>query len=150
MNLSGDDLSSAPPALLSSILTLIPAVLNINVETSINDLKRLKPNGKSISKTKEGEEEEMEEEMNGHTNGGANSLNGGEEEANGEEEGEAEEDDDNDAADEAAAGVIPKGHRSKLLERIGDILSAQQMALELLTNVCSAAGQWDWVLVVRC
>lgn len=143
MNLSGDDLSSAPPALFSSILTLIPAVLNINVETSINDLKRLKPNGKSISKTKEGEEEEMEEEMNGHTNGGANSLNGGEEEANGEEEGEAEEDDD-DAADEAAAGVIPKGHRSKLLERIGDILSAQQMALELLTNVCSAADdEWD-------
>ena len=138
MNLSGDDLSSAPPALLSSILTLIPAVLNINVETSINDLKRLKPKGKSICK-EGGEQEEMEEETNGQANGESDSPNGdGVEEANGEEGI-----DEDEGGDEVEAGVIPKGHRSKLLERISDILSAQQMALEVLTNVCSAAGEKD-------
>ena len=89
----------------------------------------------------------MDEEINGQSNGEANDtnghlsgelgpMNGGEIDQDVDEEEECG--DDEGASEEC---VLSKSHRSKLCERICDILTAQHMALELLTNVCSAAGK---------
>merc|ERR1712168_975122 len=97
--------------------------------------------GKGEFTSREGKEEmhqEVQDEMNGHLNGVEDPMN-----ESGIDGADQDEGVDEEAIAMGAAGPLPKGHRTKLIERINDILSAQQMALELLTNVCSAADEWE-------
>jgi len=132
LNLSGEDLSSVSPSFLASIMTLIPAILKIDADHFISELKRLAPKGKAASG---GADVPMDEEMNG---------NGHPECDQAEERKEEEEEEEEEPVDDGSSNILPKCHRSKTLERLCDLLTAQQMALEILTNICSAADdEWE-------
>lgn len=140
LNLSDGDFGAILPPVLSAILTLIPYVLKIDVESCVAQLKRLAPPDGNV-KAQQGDIDEamvMEEDgMNGKSNGDAEGLRG-DEGAEEELTGDSEECNEDDTAD-----ILPKKHRSKTVERLSDLLTAQQMALEMLTNICSAADD-DW------
>ena len=129
LNLSGEDLSSVSPSFLASIMTLIPAILKIDADHYISELKRLAPKGKAATASG-GADVPMDEEMNGN----------GHPECDQAEERKEEEEEEEEPVHDGSSNILPKCHRSKTLERLCDLLTAQQMALEILTNVCSAAG----------
>jgi len=133
LNLSGEDLSSVSPSFLASIMTLIPAILKIDADHFISELKRLAPKGKAATASG-GADVPMDEEMNGN----------GHPECDQAEERKEEEEEEEEPVDDGSSNILPKCHRSKTLERLCDLLTAQQMALEILTNICSAADdEWE-------
>merc|ERR1712142_779904 len=144
LNLSNGDFGAILPPVLSAILTLIPYVLKIDVESCVVQHKRLAPPNGNVKKAQQDDEPMMmdENEINGKCNGAnaeEGSRGGGEEAGSNEELAEdSEEWNEDDTAD-----ILPKKHRSKTVERLSDLLTAQQMALEMLTNICSAADD-DW------
>jgi len=144
LNLSNGDFGAILPPVLSAILTLIPYVLKIDVESCVVQIKRLAPPNGNVKKAQQDDEPMImdENEMNGKCNGAdaeEGSRGGGEEAGNNEELAEdSEEWNEGDSVD-----ILPKKHRSKTVERLSDLLTAQQMALEMLTNICSAAED-DW------
>ena len=151
MNLSNGDFGAILPPVLSAILTLIPYVLKIDVESCVVQLKRLAPPNGNVKKAQQDDEPMMmdENEMNGKCNGAdaeEGSRGGGEEAGSNEELAEdSEEWNEGDTVD-----ILPKKHRSKTVERLSDLLTAQQMALEMLTNICSAAGRRAFKCICMC
>ena len=136
-------------------MTLIPAILKIDAEILISELKRLSPpKGKRSGATggHEEEEEPMMEDGEVNGNGHAESdRNIGDDDDDGVAGGDDDDDEEEGEAEDSSssAAVLPKSHRSKTLERLCDLLTAQQMALEILTNICSAAGKKSTSIFVR-
>jgi len=148
LNLNGDDLSSVPSPILSSVMTLIPAILNLDAEVLVAELFKLRPKANKVKARAEIDgngEEAMEEGINGDNDGDGRENNDDEGEEEEEEEGDVGGgDDDDDEKNGETVGVLSKHHRSKTFERIGDLLTAQQIALEVLTNICSSADdEWE-------
>ena len=130
-------------------MTLIPAILKIDAETLISELKRLSPpKGRRSASTGNEEEPMMEDcEVNGNGHAECDRNIDGEDDAAADDVDDDEGDEDTNEKEEAvddSPSVLPKSHRSKTLERLCDLLTAQQMALEILTNICSAAGKNDY------
>jgi len=73
LNLNGDDLSSVPSPILSSVMTLIPAILNMDAEVLVAELFKLRPKANKVKARAEFDvngEEAMEEGINGDDNDG--------------------------------------------------------------------------------